>query len=228
MFVGRESDLAGLMALWRKRASSLAVVSGRRRIGKSTLVERFAADSKCRFIEIAGLAPDHEMTNQKQLDHFCERLAGQTGVPEVKVDGWAKAFDLLATAIKGSARTVVFLDEISWMGHFDSSFAAFLKDAWDLHFAKRPNLVLVLAGSVSAWIQQNILNSKAFVGRIWDSGRQSSRRLHRTTARDVVRERVCRLTSSSRRPSPCVPSRSSARSELTIRSSWTSPRSCGD
>ena len=166
MFVGRENDLAELMALWRKRTSSLVVVSGRRRIGKSTLVERFAADSKCRFIEIAGLAPDKEMTNQKQLDHFCERMAGQTGMPEVRVDGWAKAFDLLSAAIRGSARTVVFLDEISWMGHFDSSFAALLKDAWDIHFAKRPNLVLVLAGSVSAWIQTNILNSKAFVGRI--------------------------------------------------------------
>ena len=166
MFIGREGDLADLTALWRKRTSSLAVVSGRRRIGKSTLVERFASDSKCRFVEIAGLAPDKEMTNQKQLDHFCERLALQTGVPEVKVDGWAKAFDLLSTAIRGTARTMVFLDEISWMGHYDTSFAAFLKDAWDLHFSRRPNLVLVLAGSVSAWIQKNILNSKAFVGRI--------------------------------------------------------------
>ena len=166
MFIGREGDLAGLMSLWRKRTSSLAVVSGRRRIGKSTLVKRFADDSKCRFVEIAGLAPDREMSNQKQLDHFCERLARQTGVPEVKVDGWAKAFDLLATAIGETVRTVVFLDEISWMGHYDPSFAALLKDAWDLHFARRPNLVLVLAGSVSAWIQKNILNSKAFVGRI--------------------------------------------------------------
>ena len=166
MFVGRENDVMELMSLWRKRTSSLAVVSGRRRIGKSTLVKRFADESKCRFVEIAGLAPDKEMSNQRQLDHFCERLSRQTGVPEVKVDGWAKAFDLLASAIKGSARTVVFLDEISWMGHYDSSFAALLKDAWDLQFSRRANLVLVLAGSVSAWIQENILNSKAFVGRI--------------------------------------------------------------
>lgn len=166
MFIGREDDVLELMALWRKRTSSLVVVSGRRRIGKSTLVERFADASKCRFVEIAGLAPDKEMTNQKQLDHFCERLSRQTGVPEVKVDGWAKAFDLLSAAVKGTARTVVFLDEISWMGHYDPSFAALLKDAWDLHFSKRPNLILVLAGSVSAWIQKNILNSKAFVGRI--------------------------------------------------------------
>ena len=166
MFIGRETDLADLMALWQKRTSSLAVVSGRRRIGKSTLVKRFAETSKCRFVEIAGLAPDKEMSNRKQLDHFCERLALQTGVPEVRVDGWSKAFDLLSAAIRGTARTVVFLDEISWMGHYDPSFAAFLKDAWDLHFSRRTNLVLVLAGSVSAWIQSNILNSKAFVGRI--------------------------------------------------------------
>lgn len=166
MFIGRENEVADLNSLWKKRTSSLAVVSGRRRIGKSTLVERFAAESKCRFVEIAGLAPDREMTNQKQLDHFCDRLAHETGIPKVRVDGWARAFDLLATAIRGSARTVVFLDEISWMGHYDSSFAALLKDAWDLHFSKRDNLVLVVAGSVSAWIQKNILNSKAFVGRI--------------------------------------------------------------
>ena len=47
MFIGRENDVAELMSLWRKRTSSLAVVSGRRRIGKSTLVKRFADESKC-------------------------------------------------------------------------------------------------------------------------------------------------------------------------------------
>lgn len=166
MFYGRDSDVAELQALWRKRTSSLVVVSGRRRIGKSTLVEHFAALSKCRFIEITGLAPDGHMTNQTQLDAFCERLARVAGLPEVKVDSWPKAFDLLHAAIRGTARTVVFLDEISWMGHYDSSFAAFLKNAWDLSFSRRLNLVFVLAGSVSAWIQENILNSKAFVGRI--------------------------------------------------------------
>lgn len=38
-FIGREEYLAKLEALWRKNSSSLVVVSGRRRIGKSTLGE---------------------------------------------------------------------------------------------------------------------------------------------------------------------------------------------
>ena len=42
MFVGRDYQLKLLSSVWDKESSSLVVVSGRRRIGKSTLIERFA------------------------------------------------------------------------------------------------------------------------------------------------------------------------------------------
>lgn len=166
MFSGRKEELETLDGLWGKTSSSLVVCSGRRRVGKSTLIEEFAARSKCRFVEITGLAPDEGVTNTAQLRHFCERLAAQTGTPEARADGWAKAFDALAAAIRGRARTVVFLDEISWMGAFDKAFPALLKDAWDTKFARRDNLVFVVCGSVSSWLRDNILRSRAFVGRV--------------------------------------------------------------
>lgn len=166
MFIGRSQELESLNGLWGKLSSSFVVCSGRRRVGKSTLVEEFATRSKCRFVEITGVAPDDGVTNETQLRHFCERLAAQTGTPEARADGWAKAFDALAAAVKGRARTVVFLDEISWMGAFDKTFPALLKEAWDLKFARRDNLVFVVCGSVSAWLRDNILRSKAFVGRV--------------------------------------------------------------
>ena len=165
-FYGREQQLAKLDALWHKDASSLVVISGRRRIGKSTLVEEFAARSRCTFVELVGLAPDAKMTNQRQLDNFCERLAKATGMPEAKADCWPKAFDALAAAIGRRGRTIVFLDEVSWMGRYDSSFAAFLKNAWDTRFSRCEKLILVVAGSVSAWINRNIQRAKGFVGRI--------------------------------------------------------------
>lgn len=166
MFIGRDYYLDALSGLWKKHASSMVVISGRRRIGKSTLVERFAELSKCRFIEIEGLAPDKEMTNEKQIANFCERLSWATRLPEAKADSWPKAFDALNAAISKTAKTIVFLDEISWMGSYDSTFAAYLKNAWDTQLSRKGNLILVLAGSVSAWIQDNILKSKGFVGRI--------------------------------------------------------------
>lgn len=165
-FIGREDYLAKLDALWRKREASFAVVSGRRRIGKSTLVEEFARRSRCRFVEIAGLPPGKGMSNQIQIGNFCERLAAATGLPEARADCWAKAFDALAAAVDSRERTVVFLDEISWMGRYDPAFPGILKTAWDTRFSRKAKLVFVVAGSVSAWIQENIQHSKGYVGRI--------------------------------------------------------------
>lgn len=165
-FVGREEYLTKLEALWRKSSSSLVVVAGRRRIGKSTLVEEFARRSSCRFYEIVGLPPDEKMTNQRQIDNFCERLAKISGKPEARADCWAKAFDALASALDDSVKTIVFLDEISWMGRYDAAFAGFLKTAWDTVFSRRSKLIFVVAGSVSSWIRQNIQKSRGYVGRI--------------------------------------------------------------
>lgn len=167
MFVGRKEELNILADLWGKTSSSLVVCSGRRRVGKSTLVEEFARRSQCRFIEIVGLSPDDGVDNRAQLKNFCERLAVQTGAAEVKADCWAKAFDALFAAVGGKyGKTIVFLDEISWMGAFDKTFPALLKTAWDTQFSRCGKLVLVVCGSVSTWINKNILRSKAFVGRI--------------------------------------------------------------
>lgn len=166
MFVGRDYQLELLSSVWDKDSPSLVVVSGRRRIGKSTLVERFADKSRCRFLEIEGLPPDEHMTNERQLANFCERLGKAANMNVSKAKNWAEAFDSLDKAVTGRGKVIVFLDEISWMGGYDECFAGFLKNAWDLQLSKRKRLVLVLAGSVSAWIQKNILNSKGFVGRV--------------------------------------------------------------
>ncbi|MBR1836471.1 MAG: AAA family ATPase [Kiritimatiellae bacterium] len=165
-FVGREDCLEKLGALWRKQTASLAVVSGRRRIGKSTLVEEFARRSGCRFVEIAGLPPDKGMTDKRQIENFCERLASATGLVQASADCWAKAFDALAQSIPGNEKTIVFLDEISWMGRYDPAFAGILKTAWDTQLSHKRRLVLVVAGSVSAWIQANIQHARGYVGRI--------------------------------------------------------------
>ena len=165
-FAGREQELKELNALWERLGSSFVICRGRRRIGKSTLIEEFARRSKCRFIEISGLPPDEKMTNQRELDSFCGQLAMQTGKPETKVDSWQKAFAQLADAVAGRAKTVILLDEISWMGKYDASFPGELKNLWDLRLSRRANLVFFVCGSVSAWIQKNILNNTGFVGRI--------------------------------------------------------------
>lgn len=164
MFYGREEDLRELDRLWRKPTPSLVTCRGRRRIGKSTLIEEFASRSRARFLEIEGLPPQTSQTNQDQLNHFAEQLREQSDWKGPPPTSWYEAMMALERVI-GDERTVVLLDEISWMGAHDATFPGVLKTAWDRHFKRHPRLVLVLCGSVSTWIQENILNSTGFVGR---------------------------------------------------------------
>ncbi len=165
MFIGRERDLKDLESLWGRDHGVLVTCRGRRRIGKSTLVEEFAARSAERFLCIEGLPPRKGMTDAAQRRRFCEKVAEYSGKEQRAADTWALAFAQLDEIIPPGRRTVVLLDEISWMGGYNPDFAGYLKEAWDRRFRKHPNLVFVLCGSVSAWIAENILESTGFVGR---------------------------------------------------------------
>lgn len=163
-FVGRDHELQVLRELFNKSSSSLVVCRGRRRIGKSTLIQHFGqfADT---FIQFQGLPPRKGLSMSDQLRSFSEQLARQTGIPPVGIDSWDKAFSLLNHQLK-EKKTVVLLDEISWMADGAPDFAGTLKIAWDTLFSKRARLVLVLCGSVSSWMDANILNNTGFVGRV--------------------------------------------------------------
>jgi hypothetical protein len=52
------------------------------------------------------------------------------------------------------------------MGGKDPHFLGHLKTAWDMYFSKNPHLVIALCGSISSWIEKNILSSTGFLGRI--------------------------------------------------------------
>ena len=165
MFIGRENEIRDLVDLWNKRVPSLISCRGRRRIGKSTLIEEFARVSADHFLSIEGLAPREGMTDALQRKNFCRRLDEMTGNRRPLAESWPLAFARLDEAIPPDGRTVILLDEISWMGGYDSDFPGYLKTAWDKLWKKHDNLVVVLCGSVSAWIADNVLNSTGFVGR---------------------------------------------------------------
>ena len=91
MFYGREDLIDRLMALFGKRTSSLVTCRGRRRIGKSTLIEKFAQQADARFIKIEGLKPRKGLSNADELANFAVQLAAQTGCEETPPSNWLNA-----------------------------------------------------------------------------------------------------------------------------------------
>jgi AAA+ ATPase superfamily predicted ATPase len=162
--VGRDNELQALRALRQKTSSSLIVLWGRRRIGKSRLAEEFGKEFS-KFYEFQGLGPRKGQTNQDQLDYFGEKLSEYFELPKMKLDSWSQAFTVLANQTTTNP-VCILLDEISWMGGKDKDFPGRLKAAWDTQFSRNSKLTLIICGSVSAWINKNIINSTDFVGRI--------------------------------------------------------------
>ena len=165
MFFGREDQMEQLEALWDKRVSSLVTCRGRRRVGKSTLVEEFARRSGARFIKIEGVRPGDKTTAADELRAFAKQLARQTEAAKEPQEDWYSAFGVLDGQIRDKERTVVLLDEVSWLAHGDETFADYLKIAWDNALKKHDRLILVVCGSVSTWIRDNIIGNRAYVGR---------------------------------------------------------------
>ena len=112
------------MALWGKRSGSLVTCRGRRRIGKSTLIEVFAHKAKARFIRIEGVRPKQGYSNNTELNAFAKELAAQTRAEDSMPENWLKAFMRLDREINEGERTVVLLDEVSWLGHYDEEHFA--------------------------------------------------------------------------------------------------------
>ena len=166
MFLGREQELRSLGELLEKPTSSLVACRGRRRIGKSTLFKEFARKEKLRFIMIEGLGPRKRQTDADQLRNFGERLMAQTKGRSQRLPAtWMEAFQRLGERLPKQERTLVLLDEISWMGRHNPDFPGFLKNGWDDYLKTHDNLILAVCGSVSAWIRNNLLDSATFGGR---------------------------------------------------------------
>jgi AAA+ ATPase superfamily predicted ATPase len=164
MFLGRTKELQILDRLMNLKKASFVVCRGRRRIGKSTLIEEFGKKYR-HFYEFQGLAPRKGITNQSQLDNFSRLLKDQFDLPDFTFKNWTEAFSLLAKQTE-KEKALILLDEISWMAASDSDFVGQLKIAWDTKFKKNNNLILVVCGSVTSWLDQNILNSSDFMGRV--------------------------------------------------------------
>ena len=148
-FIGRQSELAELQRQAQKNIASLIVIKGRRRIGKSRLIEEFCKNYKS--YTFVGLPPHGKTTKASQLNEFASQLASNLNLENIQASDWNQLFLLLAKRTS-KGRYIIVLDEISWIGTKDPDFLGKLKNAWDMHFKKNPKLILIICGSASTWI----------------------------------------------------------------------------
>jgi AAA+ ATPase superfamily predicted ATPase len=165
-FYGRENELRRLHQLAGKKTASLVIIKGRRRIGKSRLATEFARQlTGYRALSFQGLPPTAHLTAEHEREDFAQQIHRQLGIPAPRADDWNALLWTLADRTR-VGRHLIVLDEINWLGSKDPTFLGKLKNIWDAELSQNPHLILILSGSLSGWIERNILHHTGFLGRV--------------------------------------------------------------
>ena len=157
--VGRQKEQCELTEVFNSKKAEFVVVYGRRRIGKTFLIEEFFKAKKCIYFHVTGV---QDGLLKEQLAEFAKAI-GKTfysGATIAASTTWMKALDELNNAINGlekSQKIILFIDELPWMATKRSRILQALDYYWNHYWSKNKNLKLVICGSSASWIIKNII-----------------------------------------------------------------------
>ena len=157
--VGRTVETTILQELLNSPESELVSIIGRRRVGKTFLIQKAYAHRIA--FEITGI--QHASTRE-QLEHFAISLSIQAknAIPVGRPQSWLEAFRLLILYLesnKSEEKQVVFFDEIPWLSTHRSGFLNAFSFFWN-SWAVKNNVVVVICGSAASWMIQKVVHHK--------------------------------------------------------------------
>lgn len=161
--IGRKREVKELNRLYDGNKAELVAIYGRRRIGKTFLVDETFGD-RITFRH-AGLSPAEEDSKgllSLQLEHFYNSLDIQGMEKCKKPKSWLDAFLLLEKFLQSrdnGKRQLVFLDELPWLDTPKSGFIRAFEAFWNTWGCHRKNLMVIVCGSANSWIQDKLLNN---------------------------------------------------------------------
>lgn len=162
VIIGRELEQNALSKVIQSRNSEFVVVYGRRRIGKTYLIEQYFTKQDCVFFRTTGI---QNGKLKDQLKEFAKAI-GNTfykGASIAEPDSWMKAFEELTKAISNidsKKKIVLFLDELPWMATRRSGILEALGYYWNQYWERSERIKLIVCGSSASWIIKNILYNK--------------------------------------------------------------------
>lgn len=161
-FIGRARELLKLQKIGESGEASIVIMYGRRRIGKTELLEQAFKDRNIlKFEGIEGLAPQEQFVNvMSQLSLYAEEPL----LAKVVVHSWREFFQILHPYIQKGQWTLYF-EELQWLANYQDTLVSELKYVWDNYFRHNPELVLILCGSAPSFMLEHVVHSKALYNR---------------------------------------------------------------
>ncbi len=156
--IARERECAELEACLESDKSEFVIISGRRRIGKTFLVDKYF-DGRFDFKYVGS----HNLRTREQLQNFAKALKKYSKAKQLEFSDWTEAFDSLEEyleSLPNDKRKVIFIDEMPWIDTKRSNFVSALENFWNGWAASQYNIVLIATGSATSWMSDKLIKNR--------------------------------------------------------------------
>ena len=160
IFINRKEELAVLRERYARKNAEFLILYGRRRIGKSELIEHFLKTTR----GIRFLAREESKHLQlKKISRDCAEFFHDDFLERSPFGDWDSFFAYLAGKTK--ERMVIAIDEFPYLVKEDSSLPSIIQEYWDTRL-KDSGIVLILSGSsISMMEEYTMQHSSPVYGR---------------------------------------------------------------
>lgn len=172
-FTGRDTDLQRLGDQLQTVADGsggtrgvAVLLTGRRRVGKSRLVQELCDRSRRPYVVFQATRGRQPAAERADLLAAIgdSPLPGAELVRGLAAGDWNQALRALATALPDTSPSIVVLDEVPWLVEQDRSFEGALQTVWDRHLSAKP-VLLILVGSDLSVMEALTSYGRPFYGR---------------------------------------------------------------
>jgi len=151
-FIDRVSEMETLQSEYDRKGSSLVIMYGRRRVGKTTLITEFIKDKKALFFLAS------EESEAQNRNAFKERAAAFIDSDLLK-NAEVKNWDMIFKAIMDSAfntKPVIVMDEFQYIGKANPAFPSIFQRIWE-EILKNKSVMVILCGSLISMMESQTL-----------------------------------------------------------------------
>lgn len=157
MFYGRHSEIKKLESMYAGNNFEMAIIYGRRRVGKTTLISEFCKDKRAIFFSAL------ESNTTANLEAFSGAIfsltmTGVTGMPVFK--SFDEAFTYIESIINNKERLILVIDEYPYLANAEKSISSILQNYIDHRF-KNTKLFIILCGSSMSFMENQVLGYKS-------------------------------------------------------------------
>lgn len=156
MFIDRERELGHLNAEYKKPGAKFVVIYGRRRVGKTTLIEEFLRSKK----DVVYYTADQQLEHQ-QIEDFKRQVAPYARdefLEKTRFENWDQFFSyLFSKVVPTGGRLVLAIDEVTYIIKNNPAFPSILQKYWDKYLSKT-EVFLLISGSLVGLMLKDVLS----------------------------------------------------------------------